>query len=66
MARIPSKNLNMARINLEDEKPTKKYWSLKRLKLGPKEQGPLQHKHILLLALGPNFKHTKLLHFGCL
>jgi len=27
---------------------------------------PLQHKHTLLFALGPNSKHTKLLHFGCL
>jgi hypothetical protein len=30
----------MARMNLEDEKPVKKQWSLKRLKLRPRGEGP--------------------------
>jgi hypothetical protein len=40
LAKIPSKNLNMARTNLKDEKLAKQKWFLKRLKLVQEGQGP--------------------------
>jgi hypothetical protein len=42
-------------MNLQDEKLIKKEWSLKRLKLGPRGQGPSQHEHIPLLTLWLDF-----------
>jgi hypothetical protein len=55
LVRNPSKNLNMARTNLEDEKLVKKQWSLKRLKLWSRERKPSQHEHTPLLTLWLNF-----------
>ncbi len=40
LAKIPSKNLNMARTNLKDEKLAKQKLFLKRLKLTQRGQGP--------------------------
>jgi hypothetical protein len=40
LVKIPSKNLNMARMNLKDEKLVKQKWFLKKLKLVQGGQGP--------------------------
>jgi hypothetical protein len=50
----PSNNLNTTNMNLKNEKLTKKQWSMKRSKLEPRGQRPLQHEHIPLLALNLN------------
>jgi hypothetical protein len=45
----------MARMNLDDEKPVKKQWSLKRLKLVSRERKPSQHEHTPMLTLWLDF-----------
>jgi hypothetical protein len=40
LVRIPSKNLNMTRTNLKDEKLAKQKWFLKKLKLMQGGQRP--------------------------
>jgi len=41
-------------MNLEDEEPIEKHWSLKRPRLGQGGQKPSQHKHTSLLTLRLN------------
>jgi len=50
----PSNNLNTTNMNLKNEKLTNKQWSMKRSKLEPRGQRPLQHEHIPLFTLNLN------------
>jgi hypothetical protein len=43
--------MNMKKMNIKNENPIKKQWSLKKQKVGLKGWEPSQHKHIPSLTL---------------